>query len=132
MKRPFINVEQNNLLIYFGVGSGWIITSILGLLEQYSQTFYYLHLAGIFVMLILLIYIVVGKHETNDEMSIAHRNEAHTFGFTVVSFMILFIIPFDRYLIDGGVLFSFAGYFLLGIGFLSIGWKFRQLERNGD
>jgi hypothetical protein len=80
----------------------------------------------------MLIYIVCGKVEASDEMAIAHRHEAYTVGFLASCFAILFLLPIDKHFIDGGTPFSFAGYFVMGIGNLAAGWKFYTLERDGE
>ena len=132
MKRPDITVGRRNMLLNLGVGSGWIISSIFGLLESHSRIFHHLDVAVIAVMALVLIYIVVGKHEASDEMAVAHNNEAYAFGFLAASITVLILLMLDRYFVEGGIPFYFAGYFVLGIGNLAAGWKFYKLERDGE
>ena len=132
MKRPDITVGRRNMLLNLGVGSGWIISAILRLLETHSRIFYHLDIAVIAAMALVLIYIVVGKHEANDEMAVAHNDEAYAFGFLAASITVLILLMLDRYFVEGGIPFYFAGYFVLGIGNLAAGWKFYKLERDGE
>ena len=132
MKRPEITIGRRNMLLNLGVGSGWIVSAIFGLLETHSRIFHPLDVAVFAVMALVLIYIVVGKHEASDEMAVAHNNEAYAFGFLAASFAVLILLVLDRYYLEGGVPFYFAGYFVLGIGNLAAGWKFYKLERDGE
>ena len=115
MKRPDITVGRRNMLLNLGVGSGWIISSIFGLLESHSRIFHHLDAAVIAVMALVLIYILIGKK-----------------GFLAASITVLILLMLDRYFVEGGIPFYFAGYFVLGIGNLAAGWKFYKLERDGE
>ena len=77
-------------------------------------------------------YILIGKHEASDEMAVAHNDEAYAFGFLAASITVLILLMLDRYFVEGGIPFYFAGYFVLGIGNLAAGWKFYKLERDGE
>ena len=132
MKRPEITVGQRNMLLNLGVGAGWIISAIFGLLEPYSRIFHNMYIVIGTVMALVLIYIVVGKHETSDEMAIAHNNEAYAIGFSASIITVLFLLILDSCFIEGGIPFCFAGYFIMGIGNLVTGWKFYKLERDGE
>ena len=103
MKRPDITVGRRNMLLNLGVGSGWIISSIFGLLESHSH----LDAAVIAVMALVLIYILIGKHEASDEMAVAHNDEAYAFGFLAASITVLILLMLDRYFVEGGIPFFF-------------------------
>lgn len=132
MKRPEITIGRRNMLLNFGIGAGWILSASFGLLESYSDVFHNLDIAVITVMALVLIYTIAGKHEESDEMAVAHNDEAYRCGFIVICFAILIMLFLDRHFINGGIPFHFAGYFLMGVGNITAGWKFYTLERDGE
>ena len=132
MKRPEITIGRRNMLLNLGVGAGWIISAVLGVLESHSQVFHNLDIFIITIMALVLLYTLAGKHEANDEMSVAHSNEAYRCGFLAICFAILLLLFLDKHFISGGIPFNFAGYFIMGVGNITAGWKFYQLERDGE
>lgn len=132
MNRPEITVGRRNMLLNLGIGAGWIISAIFGLLESYSQIFHNLDLAVIIVIALMLIYTIAGKHEESDEMAVAHNDEAYRCGLLAICFAITILLFLDRYLINEGIPFYFAGYFIMGVGNITAGWKFYTLERDGE
>ena len=40
MNRPEITIGRRNMLLNLGVGAGWIISAVLGVLESHSQVFH--------------------------------------------------------------------------------------------
>ena len=132
MKRPEITIGRRNMLLNFGMGAGWILSASFGLLESYSDVFHNLDIAVITVMALVLIYTIAGKHEESDEMAVTHNDEAYRCGFLAICFAILLLLFLDKHFISGGIPFSFAGYFIMGVGNITAGWKFYQLERDGE
>ena len=131
MKRPDINIDRHNLLYYVVVGIGWLL---VGLLDIFRDEYRLVASASAIInalMIVLLLYVIIGRKEKNDEMTLTYQERAMTMGFYVMTFMILLLLSADQ-LLKWNVPFQVYGHIILGIGFIVTGLKFRQLEQDGD
>ncbi|SEH20640.1 hypothetical protein [Selenomonas sp. KH1T6] len=130
MRRPAINIDQHNLLVYIGVGAGWFLAGLLELIDG-GIALKAFQIILFLAIVIILLYTAIGKNEEHDEMTFAYYKEALAAGFHSITITCLLFTIVDA-LLDYTIPFHFAGYIMLGIGYFSAGWKFRQLERDGE
>ncbi len=130
MRRPDINIDQHNLLVYIGVGAGWLLAGLLELIDG-GIALKAFQIILFLAIVIILLYTAIGKNEEHDEMTFAYYKEALATGFHYITITCLLLTIADA-LLDYTIPFHFAGYVMLGIGYFSAGWKFRQLERDGE
>lgn len=130
MRRPAINIDQHNLLVYIGVGAGWFLTGLLELIDG-GIALKAFQIVLFLAIVIILLYTAIGKNEEHDEMTFAYYKEALATGFHFITITCLLFTIVDA-LLDYTIPFHFVGYVMLGIGYFSAGWKFRQLERDGE
>ncbi|SFW30789.1 hypothetical protein [Selenomonas ruminantium] len=130
MKRPDISVDQHNLLVYVGSGIGWIIIGLLYFVTG-NEIVKMVQIGLSCLMIAIMICVFMGKHEKNDEMTLAYHHEAFTLGFHVMVIACLLLLIVDN-CFEVKIPFQVEGNVLIGLGFLSAGWKFCQLERDGE
>lgn len=129
MKRPFMSILRNNMVMYAGMGTVWLLMAILELAEP-SDTIKYTQSILVMIAILLLAYVSISKQEQDDEMSKEHLGTALSFGFWVMCIICL-IILLVTYL-GGDIQIRFAIFLLLGAGPLSAGLLFYYQERSGE
>ena len=130
MKRPDISIERHNLIFYIGVGIGWIISALLGLIND-SITVKFLVVIINLILVSLLLYSLIAKRERDDELTLSYSERARSFGYLVFSCSCCIFFSFDL-LYEDIISLHFAAPFILGISHLAVGWKFHCLEKYGD
>lgn len=130
MKRPIIDIDQHNLLIYIVAGSGWFLAGLLEFVDG-GKTLEVLRGILFLAIVLVLLYTVIGRRESHDEMTLAYNQDALATGFNCMTITCLLFIIADT-LMDYTIPFHFAGYIIIGVGYISTGLRFRQLERDGE
>lgn len=130
MKRPFINLDKHNLLYNIGVGTGWFVTGLLGLIDYIKPVNYFIAFVDV-VLVAILLYTAIGKIEKNDEMTFSYFEKARSFGFHAATCACMILISINI-IFDGCVPFKVGAPVILGIAYMTTGWVFRQLERGND
>ncbi|WP_027407164.1 hypothetical protein [Anaerovibrio sp. RM50] len=131
MKRPEINLDKHNLLYYICVGGGWLLVGLLDIISNDNIILLSISACINALMIMVLLYVLIGKRETGDEMTIKYHERAMSEGFYFITCLCLILLCVDN-IFKLNVSFQVYGHLMLGVGFLVTGFKFHQLEKDGE